>query len=233
MRARRGGTTRAFTLIELLVAASIFALVSSALYFTFISGIGIWKRLEDSGNTYQRMRFSLGRLSRELRQAVRFRDKDNFIASANAIEFFTVSHSRSSGKPKEAVKKVRYLFDGSKGALYRHEMPIEDVLYASEEDADKESVYYGDEAGDEVLSGISEMGISYIYYDKENDQAIWVDEWQAADDIPSDIMLTMSIKSKSGVAETFRKAIHIPTGTSEAKDETGASDAEEGFGFDE
>lgn len=187
MRKSRAG----FTFIELLIAMLIFSLVSISIYLSFNVGIRAWQKGEGSYRSRQEVRYLLGMVSRELRNAV----------NSQVIIFSGRPDSLSFCRAANGLFRVTYEFDDGEKAAYR-------VLQTYKENASG-----GAGARSRLASGIS--GIKFQYSYKKDGKLVWGDSWQEDyKAVPFGVKVFLTL-NPGGSAEplTVSRTVLIPTGT--------------------
>lgn len=188
---------RGFTFIELLLAMLIFSIVAVSIYLSFNVGIRAWRKGEESYRARQGVRYLLGNISRELRNAVNSKD----------IVFSGQADSVSFCKASNGLFKVSYEFMGEEGAVDR-------VLWTYKEQA----------AGlpgmrSRLASEVTDLKLQYSY--KNEGKIEWYDTWEETKNVvPFAVKLSLAYKP-GGAAEpeVVSQTVIIPTGTLKEKGE--------------
>jgi len=178
---------RAFTLVELLITATIFAVVSIAVYATFNSGMTVWRRAKDTNAQDRQFLLKIEKLSRELRQSFNYNDIV-FSASKNKIQFPSVIDSD--------ICRIIYSFDENKKILFRSADKFVDILAADKKELEPKFSPY--------LTGIDNLSLSYLILDLQKKAYIWQDDWKQ-NYLPIAIKLSITVKDK-----TYATTIVIP-----------------------
>ncbi|MFA5339578.1 MAG: type II secretion system protein [Candidatus Omnitrophota bacterium] len=184
MRKRRAG----FTLVELLIAMLIFSIVSISIYLSFNVGIRAWQKGEGSYRSRQEVRYLLGTLSRELRNAV----------NSQVIVFSGSADSVSFCRAVNGLFRVTYEFDEGEKAVYR-------VLRNYKDN--------GAGTRSRLASGISAVKFRYLY--KKDGRPVWGDSWQEDyKEVPFGVQVFLTYNT-GGSAEPLKisRTVLIPTGT--------------------
>lgn len=184
---------RAFTLIELLIVVAIFSIVSIAVYATFSSGLRVWRRAQDVNITERKDLLRIEKLSREIRQALNFKDID-FDGSKDKICFAEIVDSE--------ITRITYFFDADKKMLFRSVDKLADILAAKEENETLESKPLP------YLANIDKLSFSYLYFDLQKNSYLWKEEWVEEEqrNLPLAIKLEMTVNKQSHATTIF-----IPT----------------------
>ncbi|MFH1355002.1 MAG: prepilin-type N-terminal cleavage/methylation domain-containing protein [Candidatus Omnitrophota bacterium] len=176
-----------FTLVELLIAASIYAIVSIAVYSTFSTGMNIWRRAKEVNLEQSRIAIKLERLSRELRQTFNF-SEIRFLGTEEEISFAQVQDS--------GIVRMSYAFDQGDDALLRSIDTLVDILQGLPEGSEPE----------EYIEEIEALKFSYFYFDLAENLYLWTEVW---DQIGLPLAVKLEITTED--EKTYVRTVFIPT----------------------
>lgn len=153
---------KGFTLIELLIATSIYAILSIAIYATFSSGMGVWRRAGEINIAQRRNTLRIEKLSRELRQTFSFKDI-GFYGSKDKIYFPAIQDLE--------ITRITYFFDAGKKIVFRSSERLSDILSQEKEEQKLQPKTFT------YLADIDKLTISYFYFDLQKNAYLWKDDW--------------------------------------------------------
>jgi prepilin-type N-terminal cleavage/methylation domain-containing protein len=154
----QSGAKSGFTFIETLIAAAIFGIIAAAIASSFVSGIKLWNRAQDTGLSKTGLFFDMEKICRDLRQAINV-EKIGFEGSAEEVSFPAVIN--------DSLAKVTYKFDPRQNQLVRSQIGLEGALLGKAPPAaDSERP---------VLSPLEAFSISY--FKNEDGSSGWTDAW--------------------------------------------------------
>jgi len=198
-RAKRG-----FTFIELLVAFTLFSIVASSIYYTFATGVRVWKRMDAMIERTQRTRVFFDILEADLASAIPFFFLKTTTWGSQDIIFFCIATvSRGERADKELVR-VRYRFEKDAGMIVSLRAGTERGFDVDSENAEKKI----------LLSGVESMQFSYAYA-KEFDAKTyeWQDSWAFKDKIPLGVKVRVTFSGDvTDAQEPVERLIVIPSG---------------------
>lgn len=203
-----------FTLIEILISTAIIFLVAIAVYSVFASGIGIWRRVNQSGSYERDIRLVSEKLSRELRNTFNFSNITFegivFEGTEDSIAFAAlVKNSSYEESPQYEVGRISYFLN-------------EENVFCRQQETYPQ-FFQGEKIGewDELISEVSRLNFSYCYLDNATGEYKWKDRWlkEEQDSIPQAVKLELVFKKRSGQEMEFARTIFIPIGTGEQKKE--------------
>ncbi|MFH1848374.1 MAG: prepilin-type N-terminal cleavage/methylation domain-containing protein, partial [Candidatus Omnitrophota bacterium] len=136
---------KGFTLLEVLISVSIFAIISTCLYSTFSSGIGIWRRQQKTVNINESVRYFFDNIARELRHSVKYPQPDleeglegfpetRFIGQEDRVSFVTLRSGLDEGYRHKEIIKVAYAFNREEGKLCKAVMAQRDGFMEESKD---------------------------------------------------------------------------------------------------
>ncbi|MFH1413929.1 MAG: prepilin-type N-terminal cleavage/methylation domain-containing protein [Candidatus Omnitrophota bacterium] len=176
-----------FTLVELLIAASIYAIVSIAVYSTFSTGMNIWRRAKEVNLEQSRVIIKLEKLCRELRQTFNF-PEIGFLGTEEEVSFAQVQDSE--------IVRISYSFDQGDDALLRSVDTLADILQGLPEGSEPKA----------YIEEIEELKFSYFYFDLAENSYLWTEVW---DQIGLPLAVKLKITTKEEKA--YVRTIFIPT----------------------
>ncbi len=194
-----------FTLIELMVSLAIFSIISLAVYATFASGIGAWRRARGFSSVYQTARLLLSDIAHELKNAVMISGSE-FVGAPQKISFLVLRQSPyMTGRPgNHAITRVTYEVRRASSGYYSLVR-----LEASDIENPKE------QGEPELMAGaISNLDFQYTYKNSEGEIQPWKDLWDVDDAIPLGVKISLMI----GEAR-FTKMVFIPHGYKEEEED--------------
>jgi len=213
---------KAFTLMELLVAVSIFSVIILCLYAVFAGGIRVWRRQEEGFRYTHTTRLALDKMAKELKNVINYsvpeegdepgNENLQFIGEGNRVSFMTILGAD--------IAKVSYFFENNEGGdnVLKRVAVLQKEGFS--EEAQKEEI---------LVRYLSEVSFKYVSEGGESASPVtWKDSWVAGDGeqeatIPKGVMATLVFKEdeeEQGEAEIFKKAIFIPIGTLEEREES-------------
>ena len=179
---------RAFTLVELLIAASIFSVVSIAIYSTFSSGSSVLRRVKNIDLVQQKILLKTESFSRQLREQPACR-KQLFLGAKSKISF--------GGNSDYFPCRITYYFDASLLCLMRVEDKLDKIITPEgrldPELKAKPAVF---------LAKVKEARFSYLYLDLKKNEYIWIDEW-AQDYLPAAVRLNIICENQEYASTVF------------------------------
>ena len=182
-----GKSIRAFTLIETMVVATIFSFVAAGIALSFISGIKLWDRAENTDFAKYQFLVDFESVARDLRQGI---DEPVIGFEGNAAE---ITFPELSGN---SIFKVTYSFDSERSVLVKKQVEIKHLLAGKE----------AEEYVEKKFPGWGGFSLSYFYYDEESEDFIWVNEWLKEKGIFTAVKIEAVFKS-----EKYTKIIFVHT----------------------
>ncbi|MFQ5680785.1 MAG: type II secretion system protein J, partial [Candidatus Omnitrophota bacterium] len=89
------------SLIEVMVAVTIFSFLSVSLYMLLRTGIFVRKRLSVDGRNREKSYLVLERVSRELRNAVKFTNRETgFFGKGDSLKFYALTFDYAHNLPR-------------------------------------------------------------------------------------------------------------------------------------
>lgn len=209
-----------FTLIEILIAVSIFSVIAIALYTGFNAGIRVWRRAEQNMELHQSIRFFLGGIGKELRNAINYGQAEGigeiagegeaklvvkpdlvFVGERDNISFVTlITRILEENESSVELAKINYSLN-TDGTLMRK------AAYQNEGFAET------DINTEKLISDVEELRFEYVY--KAEDEELpptWKDYWQGQEGLPIGVKVFLKLKKQEGIAGDFFKTVFIPTG---------------------
>jgi len=188
---------KGFTLVETLVVATIFSFIGLAIATSFISGMKIWDRAQNTDFLKYNNLLTLEMITRELRQTIDY-PLIGFEVKAGELSFPTLIN--------DSVVKVTYAFDSEKKALLRKQLDLKDIVSHKEQENTKEKI---------VANSLEEFSLSYFYHyfdiDLNREVYAWkevkteLDDWIKEKGVPLAVKLQGKVKN-----ELFSKTVFIP-----------------------
>ena len=168
-----------FTLIEVLVVTSILAVLMSALYMSFMTGLAAHKRTEEKLIQKNEGDVFLIQLERELRNAISYFHPDfenYFVGKSSSIAFPAKISHYSSGGAVEDLYLIRY--EIKSGSLVRIERKLKENSIGKEENLET------------LFTNLATFLFEYC----SSDELHWEKEWlnQPYVGVPRAVRLTIS-----------------------------------------
>ena len=207
-------TSQGFTLMEVTITLTILGFIILIIFGAFRMGVSAWEKGDSLKDEYQRVRIASQLISRQFKSIVPYRVKTQkaegdyvaFEGKSEAVRFVSTVSIRAR-QPEGFVYAI-YEFkqegkDEGHLSLYEQRALNKDLF----EEPLKE------EAAIPLCEGISK--VKFEYYREENveknQQAGWMDEWNAKDEkeLPRAIRMTMTYKNerKEELLTTFLVSI--------------------------
>jgi len=208
-RYAKRATRYGFTLIELLISITILSLVGIAVYSTFANGVNVWRRGNENKIYERKIRLSLEKIDRELRNTFKF-SKILFEGTENSISFPGLIRSSLDKTPAE-VGRISYFLDESENIFCREEKTYPEIFQEGKGGVDR------------LITHVTTLIFSYCYLDNATGTYRWKDDWkkEEQDSIPQAVKIELVFEKNSGKPLKFTKTIFIPIGTGEQKIELG------------
>lgn len=214
---KRYNFNRGFTLIELLITTIIVSMVAVVLYSVLAKGINIWRRGTEL-KTYERnIRFTLEKMSRELRNGfkhsgIAFEGEEDFFRFCALVPVESESEE-DQVKTHYEVGRITYFYDKKEDTLFKEEETYPEACNEAEEIGN---------GGRVLIQNLSEVEFNYCYLDNATGTYKWKEDWkkEEQDTIPQAIGIKMVLK-KGSQKEDIEKTIFIPIGTGKQKIELG------------
>ena len=194
-------TRRGFTLIEVTITLTILGFIILIIFGAFRMGASAWEKGDSLKDEYQRVRIASQLISRQFKSIVPYRVKTQkaegdyvaFEGKSQTVRFISAVPSKT--RRSEGFVYVVYEFKqdaGDEGHL---------ILYEKRAlNKDLFDEYPKEDEGVTLCEGISK--VKFEYYREENteknQQAGWVDEWNAKEEkeLPRAIRMTMTYKNE-------------------------------------
>lgn len=184
-----------FTLMELLLAITLFAIIAVAIYSSMAMGVKLHRRGENLAGKYNDLRFAFNRIAQDLRTAIKINEV-YMVCESQRIYFYSIQPA--PGGQKE-INKITYTWA----------RPNDFFVLTRLKEKYIDSVQDEHTAGDELLTGISQIDFSYGYLKAGLSGAKefkWKGEWKN-EALPK--LVRLKVKSKG---EEFNKLIYCPAG---------------------
>ncbi len=177
---------KAFTLIETVMVATIFSIIAMGLGSCFLAGMKIWQRVKNINLAQYDTVLSLEKISRELRQSQDL-TTIGFTGKANEVIFPILTGN--------SILKVTYRFNPEEKSLIRGQVDLKYILEGKEEEKYSEKKF----------ASLDEFSLSYLKFDSEKEEYVWVQDWAKELGIFAAIKLQGKLKG-----EEYNKTIFIP-----------------------
>ncbi len=192
---------RSFTLIEILTVSALVAVIASALFFTFSSGMKIWEKVAKKTPLEELIIF-YEKAEKDFKNTIES-SVIPFLGKKGQVSFSApVVVSGSQGKNVLTVGKVSYYFDVLKNTLERAQSDYSSIYQ-------KKSPSYKI-----ILSDIKRLNFEYYYYDPQRKQYSWKQDWIKEGEqgkIPQAIRINIELEKKIANNKMV-KTIFIPIG---------------------
>ena len=174
---------RAFTFVELFLVVILFSLLSLAIYTTFVSGIKMWQRIQDTSLLERKVLLGLERFSTEARQTLDF-SKIGFTGKSNEVSFPFLSD--------EEISRITYFLEQK--TLLRKQESFKDILEGKEQAKAKS-----------FIPQVEDLKFIFAYQKEGDLEYSWKDNWDQKDGSP--LMVKVELKTQDA---QFIKTITIP-----------------------
>ena len=211
---------RGVTLLELLIVAAVSSIIALAIASTFSSGIAVYSKVRNYGESRIDCFLALENLEKDLRNSF-FSPEMPFVGTRNFLSFPGVSLvDDDDGRENVSLGKYRYFID--EGIQRTFKMAWVPYCIASGEDKKFD-------VDEEYLADIESFEVRYFFIN-EGGESLWVDEWD--DPLLMPYGVEIKLIAKYGEEEIlFQRKIFIPASMSPKEDEENL-EGEEDF-FDE
>jgi len=201
-RRRAVNRKSAFTLVEMLLVASLFSVISLAVFNAFANGLKIWERgcrpiiEEDISLFFEKLEGDLRNYS--VYSHIGFDGKPGRITFATIVSTLIdqkkVKGVEEAGYAKE-IGRVEYYFDENRRNLYRRQANFSQAL---------KNKFGPDQP---ILKSIESVTFQYGYKTNRG----YVIENKGKDAIPSFVLVDIKFKQGQGIGQ-MKKVISIPVG---------------------
>jgi len=161
-----------FTFIEVLLVATIFSILSLAIYSTFASGLRLWDRIQGEALSKRKIILNMEKLSADLRQSPVF-SKIGFEGTSSTIAFPVLAG--------ENIYRATYIFEEK--ALLRKLTSFKDILEKKEEAEVKK-----------ILPDLEDLKFSFGYLEQGKSEYTFKDTWNKEDGIPRIVKIELESK---------------------------------------
>jgi type II secretion system protein J len=199
----------AFALVELLVAIAIFAVIITVVYTTLYTSVKAYQRTQRELELNQEISQVLDKLSVELRNCYdaeynEEEDSGGFIADAQSMSFFTIQNIYSQEALRKSLARISYSFDDT--SLFK-KIQIDEDVFMDEDNFNEE----------ELISGIQDFNIEYLYFKKEffedEYKYEWKEQWSDKALVPKGIRVKLARHDpKNNISINFERYIYIEQG---------------------
>jgi len=176
---------KGFTFVELFIVLALFSLLSLAVYATFVSGMRMWKRINEVTLNQRRALLGMEKFAQEMRQILNY-PKIGLTGKSSEISFPALLH--------DEIIKVTYLVED--GVLVRKEEGLADVLDEKEANPKIKTVVYD----------LEDLKFYFAYQEPEKEDYSWKEAWEKEEGLP--LIVKLQIKTKDG--QEAQKSIVIP-----------------------
>lgn len=195
------------TFVELMLATSIFAVVAVAIYVTFGTGISTWRRAQQAQQLYQDLRFALDKIAQDLSNAAVYLPTENFTnfqGENNEVSFYSLVETFRPAPQYQRLYKITYQLDEQARILLR-------LAQAYPESDSEIQPAQPEVAPEKIARQISKLNFYYCYADNtaEPNSYKWLDNWNAAQDIPLGVKIELELVDSPLVVSKY---VFIPTG---------------------
>lgn len=177
-------------MIEVIIVITIFSIVGAGLVGSFFSGMKIWNRAKNMHFENRDIVLSLEKIARQIRQSI---DNEDISFKGTQEEYSFPAFSANS------IVEVNYKFDPFSGLLLRRETDLSEIIAARQEEG------YLPKSIESKLLTAEQVSFSYLYFNKEEKNYVWVTEWQENDGIALGVKLAAVVDGK-----VFEKTIFLP-----------------------
>lgn len=197
MTALRQRFRSGFTLIELLVVSAIIGLVMVAISTCLMGGIRVWDRTQTFAVVEANAAIGLRILERDLMNTFPFYGI-RFEGGATSLSFPGLvlpppggTESRDPREAGERIGTVKYWFDASKEAWFRHE-----VAYPPR---DASSVQ-----AEELLSHLKSINLQYGAPAGRGQGSVWQGSWTDETNVPRRVRIQLAFAQDNGTVNITR-----------------------------
>lgn len=197
-----------FTFVEMLLATAMVSVVAIALYGMISSGLKVWQIVnQESDQVDSNLLFE--RMSRELKNSICFKNID-FVGQQDSISFACIAQTpKSYNGFNLGVGQVKYFYDQSLQTFNRQYI-----------DYEESSSMAGPQARS-LISNISNILISYYFYDEQKETFLWSNVWPPESyakankrALPLSVRVAMVFATEETISKKI-KTIDIPIGAIE------------------
>ncbi len=194
---------KGFTLVEILISLAILAMIVVSTFTIFRSSAKSWQKGESRSERYNSARIAIGKMSREISQAVLNKNTPaKFIGTREDVSFISFVSGRSGVFD---LAEIEYWIDGDQNFLMRNEDLNPDYDFSTQDNSDI------------LADNISELEFSYY------DGIVWNESWDSeekgkeTDDgdrgiLPKAIKIKIKVRDKKGEgSETFEVMTRLKT----------------------
>lgn len=192
-----------FTFVELLIAAVLSALVLSALYSGFKSGVFVWRHAQQNNIKQEEIILFTEKLSGELSNSFVFTGI-GFKGEAFEVSFPSLLISTTREEIPVLIRKpgrVVYNWDEENKLVSRRQYDYSQI-YQDQEDVPAR----------ELVAGIIGVTFAYYKYDADAEDYIWSEEWLEGDQLPQAVKVEIKFKDTKDNEKTITRIIPIPNG---------------------
>jgi len=147
----------------MILAVTLFAIVSTSIYFSMRSGLVLYKRSEEGVREAHQINYFLREIDSELKHAFIY-GGDSFIGKEKELQFNTVK--KTYDKDDEYIDVVQVLYEIKAESLTR----TTEYLSRTESSVTEKNILRG------VIENCS---FAYAYYDEEAEEIDWQDSWKS------------------------------------------------------
>lgn len=180
-----GNNRFAFTLVELIVAMTIFSVVALGLGASFLSGMKLWSKANQSFSS-GKAEFFLEVFARDIYQCLNL-EQVGFSGTKEEVSFPALLYGR--------VVKVTYSFDKEGKKLKRSTVNLKDAL-----SKDSGSLFDKEES-----LQAANCELSYFSFDAKKEKYFWAESWDKKNSIFSGVRIKFSYEGNE-----FSKTLFLP-----------------------
>lgn len=188
-----------FTLIELLAGVSIFSIIISAVYATFVAGITVKEHGQRAITEIQEVRMAMNRFSADLQHLLQYR-QSTIEGDRRSISFYAAVARVTAGETISWIP-ARVEYTGSPGS-FTGDSSL--TYHCSPLNGDSLSIPL-------VKRGLAEMALSYAALDSDGNIE-WRDSWKSIPEFPLAIKVEILLKNEKMDDGGVRYSRVIPIG---------------------
>lgn len=195
----RTNKRRALTLVELLVSLTIFMLVASSVYYTLMSGIRLWTRINETIAENHSLRTFFNIISRDLKCAVPYPDME-CMWSSGEMAFMAIIPVRDGSSARDELARIAYRFDEAKGGIMRSCATFREGF---DENNARENI---------VCANLDEAVFEYPFKDMaDKGEYVWKEGWESDDnEVPRGVRIRVAPSYKK--KQFFEKYVFMKMG---------------------
>lgn len=199
-----------FTLVEVMVSLTLLGLILLMVLGTFRLSLSSWERVERQNDHSLRIRSLQRMMLHQIKSIFPYRVRTEkaegdylaFEGKSKSLRF--VSDYSIKSKKSEGFFSVTYLWkDGERLEIYEEKVLRKDFF----EDPLKEEFLIA------TLSGISNLTFEYLKEEEDQEEGVWVEEWETKglDPLPQAIRISLQIRDEKKEPVTSSIQIALPS----------------------